>query len=284
MRYLVTGANGYLGRGITKKLLDDGHEVIATDLNIDLVDGRAQCIKADLFSIKDPFEYFGNPDMLVHLAWRNGFVHNHSSHIDDLNLHMNFIELLLKSGLKNISIMGSVHEVGFYEGSIDENTPCNPQSMYGISKNALRQITELLCKNYNARLQWLRAFYIVSNEEYGNSIFSKITKAANNNEVSFPFTLGQNQFDFISYNDFCAQVAAVIQQKKYNGIINVCSGYPEKLADRVQRFIDENNLNIKLEYGVFPDRPYDSKAIWGNNTKIKAIMENYYVKKNSTLY
>ena len=213
MRYLVTGANGYLGRGITKKLLDDGHEVIATDLNIDLVDGRAQCIKADLFSIKDPFEYFGNPDMLVHLAWRNGFVHNHSSHIDDLNLHMNFIELLLKSGLKNISIMGSIHEVGFYEGSIDENTPCNPQSMYGISKNALRQITELLCKNYNARLQWLRAFYIVSNEEYGNSIFSKITKAANNNEVSFPFTLGQNQFDFISYNDFCAQVAAVIQQK-----------------------------------------------------------------------
>lgn len=284
MRYLVTGANGYLGRGITKKLLDDGHEVIATDLNIDLVDGRAQRIKADLFSIKDPFEYFGNPDMLVHLAWRNGFVHNHNSHIDDLNLHMNFIELLLKSGLKNISIMGSVHEVGFYEGSIDENTPCNPQSMYGISKNALRQITELLCKKYNARLQWLRAFYIVSNEEYGNSIFSKITKAANNNEVSFPFTLGQNQFDFLSYNDFCEQVVAVTQQKEYNGIINVCSGYPEKLADRVQRFIDENNLNIKLEYGAFPDRPYDSKAIWGNNTKIKAIMEKYYDKKNSTLY
>lgn len=31
--------------------------------------------------------------------------------------------------------------------------------------------------------------------------------------------------------------------------------------------------NIKLKYGAFPDRPYDSKAIWGNDTKIKSIME-----------
>ena len=31
MKILVTGANGFLGRGVVKQLLDDGMEVIATD-------------------------------------------------------------------------------------------------------------------------------------------------------------------------------------------------------------------------------------------------------------
>jgi hypothetical protein len=44
------------------------------------------------------------------------------------------------------------------------------------------------------------------------------------------------------------------------------------LSDRVERFIKENNYNIKLEYGAFPDRPYDSPAVWGDATKINKIM------------
>lgn len=41
MNILVTGANGYLGQGIVRHLLDDGHEVIATDFAVDHVDNRA---------------------------------------------------------------------------------------------------------------------------------------------------------------------------------------------------------------------------------------------------
>lgn len=63
-------------------------------------------------------------------------------------------------------------------------------------------------------------------------------------------------------------------QDKVNGIINICSGRPEKLADRVERFIKENGYKIKLEYGAFPDRPYDSKAVWGNSAKIDIICKN----------
>ena len=35
--------------------------------------------------------------------------------------------------------MGTMHEIGYWEGAIDENTPCNPLSMYGIAKDALRR-------------------------------------------------------------------------------------------------------------------------------------------------
>ena len=75
MIILVTGSNGYLGQGLVKTILDDGHQVIATDFDTNNVDNRAKKIDCDLFSIENPYEYFGQPDMVLHLAWRNGFVH-----------------------------------------------------------------------------------------------------------------------------------------------------------------------------------------------------------------
>lgn len=275
MKILVTGANGYLGLGVVKQLLDDGVEVVAADFKTDRVDDRAQRKDCDLFSIEDPYTYFDNPDAVIHMAWRDGFVHNADSHINDLPKHHDFLLKLFKSDVKRIAVMGSMHEVGFWEGSIDEKSPCNPMSLYGISKNALRHDVEYMAKTYEKTYQWLRGYYIVGNTSYGSSIFSKLYKAVSEeSKTEFPFTMGLNQFDFINYEDFCLQVAAVIEQDEVNGIINICTGRPEKLADRVERFIKENGFSIKLKYGAFPDRPYDSKAVWGNSQKIEEILSS----------
>ena len=67
----------------------------------------------------------------------------------------------------------------------------------------------------------------------------------------------------MDYGDFCSLVADVVTGAMGDGIYNISSGHPEKLADRVERFILENGLDIKLDYGAFPDRPYDSPAVWG---------------------
>lgn len=272
MRILVTGANGYLGQGIVKAILNMGNQVITTDFKTDYIDDRAEKKECNLFSVENPFEYFGEPDVLLHLAWRDGFVHYSNAHIEDLPSHYKFIKSMAESGVRQIAVMGSMHEIGFFEGSINENTPCHPTTPYGIGKNALRDLTEMLCKQNKVVFQWLRGYYIVGNSRFGSSIFSKITSAAEEGKKEFPFTLGQNQYDFLDYPDFCNQVAAVVSQNQVNGIINICSGHPEKLADRVERFIKENEYEIKLKYGAFPDRPYDSKAIWGDNRKIETIM------------
>ena len=274
MKILVTGANGYLGQGIVKRILENGNEVVAADFNIDCVAGKARKIACDLFEIEKPYEYFGKPEVLLHLAWRDGFVHYSNAHIDDLSKHYIFIKKIAEAGCKHIAVMGSMHEVGFFEGSINENTPCHPTTPYGIGKNALRDLTQMICKQNNCVFQWLRGYYIVGNSKYGSSIFSKITAAAEEGKKEFPFTLGQNQYDFIDYSEFCTQVATAVAQSKEQGIINICSGRPEKLADRVERFIKENKYEIKLQYGMFPDRPYDSKAIWGDSSKIERIMRD----------
>ncbi len=275
MKILITGANGYLGQGIVKHILDCGNEVIATDFKVDHVDDRAEKKACDLFSIsKDPYHFFGEPDILLHLAWRDGFIHYSDAHIDDLPKHYALIKSFAESDIRKIVVMGSMHEIGFFEGSIKEDTPCNPTTPYGISKNALRELTAMLCKQKNIEFQWLRGYYIVGNSKYGSSIFSKITAAEAEGKEEFPFTLGLNQFDFIDYEDFCEQVAKTVGQGDVLGVINICSGRPEKLADRVERFIKENGYKIKLKYGEFPDRPYDSKAVWGDDDKINKIMHS----------
>lgn len=274
MKVLVTGANGYLGQGVVKTLLDNQIDVIATDFRIDRIDDRAKKISTNLFELENPYEFFEKPDVVLHMAWRDGFVHYSDNHIIDLPHHYEFLKKLVDGGIKKIAVMGSMHEIGFWEGAIKEDTPCNPLSLYGISKNALRDMVKMLAKQNNIEYQWLRGYYIVGNSQYGSSIFSKITAAVNEGKKEFPFTMGQNQYDFINYDDFCSQVAKAVVQNEINGVINICSGKPEKLADRVERFIKENNYDIKLQYGAFPDRPYDSKAVWGDGTKIERIM-NY---------
>lgn len=272
MKILITGANGYLGQGIVRKVLDAGHNVIATDFITDRIDERAEKKKCDLFAIDNPYIFFGMPDVLLHLAWRDGFVHYSDVHITDLPMHYEFIKKMAESGVSRIAVMGSMHEIGYFEGSIKEDTPCNPVTPYGISKNAVRELTEMLCKQKHIIFQWLRGYYIVGNSKYGSSVFSKITASVKEGKKIFPFTRGLNQFDFIDYDEFCTQVSASVGQDKVNGIINICTGRPEKLSDRVERFIRENGYDIKLQYGAFPDRPYDSKAVWGDDSKIRQIM------------
>ena len=67
-------------------------------------------------------------------------------------------------------------------------------------------------------------------------------------------------------------IAATVMQDEVTGIINCCSGKPVSLAEEVEGFIRKNGLDIQLEYGAFPDRPYDSPGVWGDPTKINKIL------------
>ena len=273
MRILVTGANGYLGQGVVKTLCDSGAEIVAADFAVDNVDARAKAISCDLFAVENPYETFGRPDAVLHLAWRDGFIHNSLRHVDDLPAHYGFLRKMAESGVSHLCVMGTMHEIGFFEGCIDEDTPCRPQNLYGIAKDALRKLMEQLCREKNITFLWLRGYYIVGNSEFGNSVFSKITAAERRGETEFPFTTGQNQYDFLDYPEFCQQVAAAIMQDEVNGIVNICSGQPERMCDRVERFIRDNGYAIRLAYGKFPDRPYDSGAVWGDSQKIQRILK-----------
>ncbi len=273
-KVLVTGAGGYIGRHVVKALCDLGAEVTAVSSHTEGIDPRARIIARDIFDESgDLFRELGSPDVCLHMAWRDGFRHNSHAHMENLSKHYAFLRKMMEGGLKQLAVMGSMHEVGYWEGAIDENTPCAPISMYGIAKDALRRSTILLSEEHHVCLQWLRAYYIVGDDKANSSIFTKILQAAERGDETFPFTSGKNRYDFIDVDELARQIAACVMQDEVTGIINCCTGKPVSLAEKVESFIRANGLRIRLDYGAFPDRPYDSPGVWGDAEKIEKIMK-----------
>ncbi|WP_295469757.1 NAD(P)-dependent oxidoreductase [uncultured Subdoligranulum sp.] len=274
-KILVTGAAGYIGRHVVKTALDMGYPVIASDFAFKGVDERAEFCDVPLFSgDKNIWQALGAPDVCIHLAWRDGFRHNASSHMKDLSSHVVFLNNLAKGGLPMLTVMGTMHEVGYWEGPITADTPCAPQSQYGIAKNALRQSLLLSLPDTGCLLHWLRAYYITGDEAHGSSIFAKITQAELDGKATFPFTSGQNRYDFIDVDRLAQMIVAASVQDQVNGIINVCTGQPRTLADRVEQFLRDKHYKIRLDYGAYPDRPYDSPGVWGDPARINEILHS----------
>ena len=279
-KILITGANGYIGSHVANYMHKEGFKVIACDFSNSRVSKDIKFLDCNILENANKtnlYEELDCPTHLIHFAWQDGFAHNASSHMDNLYKHFDFIKNMVDSGIESVSVMGTMHEIGYVEGIIRENTPCNPLNLYGIAKNALRQSVLLYTKDKNVSVKWLRAYYIYGDDEQNHSIFTKIIQAEKEGKKTFPFTDIVNFYDFIHINELVKQISAATLQNKIDGIINVCSGIPVSLKDKIEEYLKEKNFKIKLAYGVFPKRDYDSPIVYGDDSKIKMIMQNYEV-------
>ena len=212
---------------------------------------------------------------MIHLACKDVPVHNSIYHIESIEKNFKFVKRLVDSGLKHVVTVGSMHEIGYWEGAVSEKAPSNPQTFYGVSKDTLRRLIEIYIKDKDVCFQYLRFFYTYGDDEQSSgSIFSKILQMEKEGKKTFPFTDGKNKFDYIEIHELARQIRKVVEQTKIQGIINCCSGEPIAIGDMVNKYIKDRNLKIRPEYGKFPSRPYDSPQLWGDNTKIKEIMSN----------
>lgn len=192
MRVMVTGADGYIGSGVVKELLETGHEVIGFGLGeMGLTAPLFTKVRGDVFEFTASDISDIRPDAVVHLAWRNGFSHRNPSHIEDLPGHYCFVRRCVEAGVPRLAVMGSMHEVGYHEGAVCADTPCWPTTPYAVAKNALRELALSECEGGGTSLVWMRGFYLVSADGRGDSIFSKIVHASREGKDTFPFTSGK---------------------------------------------------------------------------------------------
>ena len=280
-KVLVTGANGYIGSHVVRALAERiGCKVVAVDFSNGARPPDVEFKNIDILARAEDESLYpdlGEPSAIVHLAWKDGFKHNSEAHLGMLPRHYAFLRNMHMSGCKNVSVMGSMHEVGFFEGGIDDraDVPCNPVSLYGIAKNALRQAMFAYSKGTDLKLKWLRGYYITGDEERSASILGKILAFAKEGRATFPFTDGKNKYDFIDVDTLAYQIACAAVQTEELGVINVCSGRPQALKDVVEDFISRNKLSIRPEYGAFPSRPCDSPCVYGLSERINKIVRDF---------
>jgi len=233
-KVLVTGANGYIGRNVINYLLDSNIDVVAVDISLNkIISEKVKKIEINIFENTDYlFSNLQNVGICIHLAWRNGFVHNSITHLEDISLHYKFLKKIHEFGIKNINVIGTMHEIGYWEGEVANDTTTNPISFYGIAKNSLRQSLKILeDSDKELFIKWLRVFYIQGDDRNNNSIFSKILQKEEEGAKTFPFTTGENKYDFINISILAEMISKAALQTEVTGIINCCSGKPVSLKE-----------------------------------------------------
>jgi nucleoside-diphosphate-sugar epimerase len=282
MRVLVTGASGFIGNHVVREFLKNEIEVLATSKTAKKASKQSwfesvEYFEQDLNDRKDNyFQLFNRPDCLIHLAWEGIPDYTGLFHLER-NLINNyfFLKNMVQNGLKKLVVIGTCAEYGMQTGCLSEDLPAIPFNAYGIAKDTLRKVLELLEKKYSFGFQWIRLFYVYGEGQRKESIFGQLEAALNRGDGVFQMSSGEQLRDYLDVKQAANYIVKIVCQDSINGVINCCSGKPVSLHDLIVNYLKDKGKTIQLELGSYPLRDYESHAFWGDNTKLNLILKSY---------
>lgn len=285
MKFLITGATGFIGNHLINELLkDSGNEIIATSRDITKAKkykwfNRVRYIEYSICLNDidiDLYTLFEKPDCLIHLSWE-GLPHYDSLIHIEKNIYHNysFIKNLVQNGLKNISLAGTCMEYGMLNGELYEDTNTQPSNSYAIAKDTLRIFLEELNKNFDFQLKWIRLFYMYGEGQSEKSLLSQVDNTIKNAEASFNMSFGEQLRDYLPISEVISNIILISKQDKVLGCINCCSNKPISVRHLVENYLKEKNYSLKLNLGYYPYSKLEPMYFWGNNSKLKLIKEEY---------
>ena len=287
---LVTGAAGFIGSNLCKRLLNDykGINVIGIDNMNDYYDVRIKEYRLDTLLKYDNFHFVkGNIadkeivnglferyeiDIVVNLAAQAGVrysIENPDVYIEsNLIGFYNILEACRYHLVEHLvyasssSVYGSNKKVPY---STDDKVD-NPVSLYAATKKSNELMAHAYSKLYNIPSTGLRFFTVYGPAGRPDMAYFGFTNKLRNNETIKIFNYGNCKRDFTYIDDIVEGVIRVMQRppEKKNGedklpippykVYNIGNSNPENLLDFVQILSDE-----LVNAGVLPE-DYDFDA------------------------
>lgn len=271
-KVLITGGTGFIGRNVVNQLINRGYEVHSlvyppfapereglVQYEMNLMDSKAV----------ENFLATHNFENLIHLAWYVG----PKCHIADLNMDWTIATLnLLKSfkehGGKTFLGAGTVSEYEYKYGYLlEDDTPTDPQTLYGNSKNAIFNIAKVYCKQNGIDFKWPRIFNLYGPAEKPQRLMpSVINSCLKDEDVKVSDCLKFQ--DYLHVEDTARGIVSVFESD-IQGAVNICSGKPVQLRVIVEKIAELTDFKGKILWGAIP-AAFGDDLVVGNNEKLKS--------------
>lgn len=292
MKILVTGAAGFMGSHLVDALVKKGrNEIYAVD---DLSGGykrninpKAKFTVLDLRDKKKVEAYINKtrPELIYHLAadateGRSQFTPISATERNYL-AYMYLLIPAIKCGLKKIVLTSSMSVYGAQKPPFSENLPRLPEDIYGISKAAMEEATEVLAKVYNFDFVIIRPHNVYGPKQnladpYRNVIGIFINCMLNKRNF-YIYGDGSQTRAFTYIDDFTPYILK-------SGFLKVCNGEIINIGPTEEYSINE--LSKVVLFTFFPDgnvpksmkpvyvalRPQEVKEAYCTNKKAKKIL------------
>ena len=269
---LVTGGTGFIGRNVVDELIKRGyivHSLVYPPFAPEK-DGLIQ-YEMNLLDCKALEEFFKNHSIenLIHLAW---YVVP-KCHVHDLNLDwtiatLNLLKFFKESGGKKFLGAGTISEYEYKYGYlVEEQTPTDPQTLYGNSKNAIFNIAKVYCKQNNIEFKWPRIFNLYGPAEKPQRLMpSVINSCLKGEDVKVSDCLKFQ--DYLHVEDTARGIVDVFEAD-IQGAVNICSGKPVQLRTIVEKIAQLTNFKGNILWGAIP-AAFGDDLVAGNNEKLKS--------------
>lgn len=277
-KVIVTGANGFIGSSLIKKMVANNVEVVAVDITFagdrlpatDLITKIESGVDTALADKIPAGEY----DAFYHLAWRgvNGAEKaDPTVQLANIQIAVDCANICKKLGVKKYLCAGTVAENATFSLSNLEQT--SGAMMYGVAKHACRLIVEDYCKNIGQKFVWLQFsnIYGVGNKT-GNLISYTLGELMAGKEATFGPAL--QPYDFIYVEDLIEAVYRLGANETKKAFYYIGSGSPRQLKEYLLRIGELAGYADKVGIGIRPDDGIKySMEMFCNKDLVEAIGE-----------
>ena len=262
MKFFVTGGAGFIGKYLTAKLFDDGHDVTIFD-NFssssknditNLLENGVSLVTGDILDYDLLLKSMSNYDFVIHLAAQTSVSRSITDPKTTADIivdgTVNVLKSCVKTNVKNLIFSSSAAVYGNSpDAPISENSQLNPLSSYGASKLVAEHNLQVFSKFFGLNCISLRLFNV-----YGNGQSSEagvIRKFLKNISEGIPLEIfgdGTQTRDFVHISDVIEAFYCAIRNidTKRGEIYNIGSGSAISINELSSLLISSKGKDLQV--------------------------------------